>query len=103
MADVKNVVTLGIGASPGKLLWFITGGLGAGEDITYTVTLEPFDLAPHAAVIALESPALSELFSYREIITLTDHSGNILTNNSGNRLVAGIIRTVRTNVIDLGA
>lgn len=31
MADVKNIITLGIGASPGKLLWFITGGLEAGE------------------------------------------------------------------------
>ena len=31
MADVKNIITLGVGASPGKILWFITGGLEAGE------------------------------------------------------------------------
>ena len=30
MADVKNVVTLGIGASPGGLVWFITTGLESG-------------------------------------------------------------------------
>jgi hypothetical protein len=27
MADVKNIITLGIGASPGSLTWFITTGL----------------------------------------------------------------------------
>jgi hypothetical protein len=27
MADVKNIVTLGIGAAPGSLIWFITSGL----------------------------------------------------------------------------
>lgn len=27
MADVKNIITLGIGAAPGKLTWFITTGL----------------------------------------------------------------------------
>lgn len=29
MADRKNIVTLGLGASPGKLLWFLTSGLEA--------------------------------------------------------------------------
>jgi hypothetical protein len=27
MADVKNVITGGIGAAPGGLVWFFTGGL----------------------------------------------------------------------------
>jgi len=27
MADVKNVITLGIGAAPGNIKWFITVGL----------------------------------------------------------------------------
>jgi hypothetical protein len=32
MADVKNIVTLGIGAAPGGLVWFLTGGLESGEE-----------------------------------------------------------------------
>lgn len=28
MADVKNVVTLGIGAAPGGIKWFIVSGIG---------------------------------------------------------------------------
>ena len=27
MADVKNIITLGIGANPGSLVWFLTSGL----------------------------------------------------------------------------
>lgn len=27
MTDVKNIITLGIGASPGGLIWFMTSGL----------------------------------------------------------------------------
>jgi hypothetical protein len=27
VADVQNIITLGIGSAPGKLLWFLTGGL----------------------------------------------------------------------------
>ena len=30
MADVKNIITLGIGANPGSLLWFMTSGLESG-------------------------------------------------------------------------
>ena len=30
MADVKNIITLGIGASPGSLLWVMTSGLESG-------------------------------------------------------------------------
>ena len=30
MADVKNIITGGIGASPGGLLWFFTYGLESG-------------------------------------------------------------------------
>ena len=32
MADVKNIITLGIGASPGNLIWFITSGLEGEPD-----------------------------------------------------------------------
>lgn len=31
MADVKNIITLGIGASPGSLLWFFTSGLESSD------------------------------------------------------------------------
>jgi hypothetical protein len=33
MADVKNIVTLGIGAAPGGLVWFFTGGLESGVEV----------------------------------------------------------------------
>lgn len=33
MANVKNLITLGIGCNPGGLLWFITSGLGSAEAI----------------------------------------------------------------------
>ena len=41
MADVKNIITLGIGASPGKIMWFITVGLepAAEEALTGIVAL----------------------------------------------------------------
>lgn len=31
MADVKNIITMGIGASPGAIIWFFTGGLEVGS------------------------------------------------------------------------
>lgn len=31
--DAKNIVTLGIGAAPGGLVWFLTGGLEAGAAV----------------------------------------------------------------------
>jgi hypothetical protein len=31
--DVRNVITGGIGAAPGGLVWFLTGGLEAGEAV----------------------------------------------------------------------
>lgn len=31
MANVKNIITLGIGAAPGNIKWFVTTGLGIGE------------------------------------------------------------------------
>jgi hypothetical protein len=34
VADVKNVITLGIGADPGGLLWFMTTGLGEASPAT---------------------------------------------------------------------
>lgn len=37
MADVKNIITLGIGASPGSLMWFITSGL---ESSAATLTIQ---------------------------------------------------------------
>jgi len=44
MADVKNIITLGIGTSPGKLVFFLTTGLGNGipvvaEPLVATVNL----------------------------------------------------------------
>jgi hypothetical protein len=38
---VKNIITQGIGANPGGLLWFMTGGLEAGE----AITVPPFGVA----------------------------------------------------------
>jgi hypothetical protein len=47
VADVQNIITLGIGSAPGKLLWFFTGGLEgaaaapyAGPAIVMTAPLE---------------------------------------------------------------
>ena len=60
MADVKNIVTLGIGAAPGKLLWFITGGL---ETAAAAVVTGIVDLHLHTRAQALtletRSPALT--------------------------------------------
>ena len=39
MADVKNIITLGIGANPGSLLWFMTSGLESGA-VTARVLLD---------------------------------------------------------------
>lgn len=49
MADVKNIVTLGIGAAPGGLIWFFTGGLESGAavppfvDAVYIITVPAQD------------------------------------------------------------
>lgn len=48
MADVKNVITLGIGAAPGGLVWFITGGLEAGSAVA-VVTPTVMMTVPYAS------------------------------------------------------
>lgn len=35
--SVKNVITLGIGADPGGLMWLLTGGLGLGAGVVADV------------------------------------------------------------------
>jgi len=39
MADVKNIITLGIGSSPGKIMWFITMGLETEAALTGIIAL----------------------------------------------------------------
>lgn len=57
MADVKNIITLGIGAAPGALTWFITTGLGVGAQITYTSNDVPIDIPAESGVASLDSPS----------------------------------------------
>lgn len=33
MANIQNIITLGIGSDPGSIKWFVTFGLGIGEAI----------------------------------------------------------------------
>lgn len=60
MADVKNIVTLGIGAAPGGLVWFLTGGLEAGvvvaAPIILTVPYENRTLAVAREVREIDVP-----------------------------------------------
>jgi hypothetical protein len=35
VADVQNIITLGIGSAPGKLLWFLTSGLESAAAAPY--------------------------------------------------------------------
>ncbi len=52
MADVKNIITDGIGASPGNIRYFILSGL----DINLVTTV-PIDLTlrPRSSALTLES------------------------------------------------
>jgi hypothetical protein len=61
MADVKNIITLGIGAAPGGIEWFVLTGLSpaltpAPADRTYPISSESRTLAvdQETRVLAIE-------------------------------------------------
>ena len=51
MADVKNIVSLGIGASPGNIRYFVLVGL----DINPVVIPIPLTLLPRSAGLTLDN------------------------------------------------
>lgn len=61
------------------------------------------DLDPRRSVIELNAPPLSNIINYLERVSLTNETGAYLTDNNGNRLVAYILVSTRSNVIELGA
>ena len=88
MADVKNIVTLGIGASPGKVTWFITTGLEPDAEIALD---SAYAIDVHAALqdLTVVVPAIAQ--EYTEVFyldTLVDEAGDTLVDGDGNILMA---------------
>ena len=59
MTDRKNIITFGIGAGPGKVLWFITGGLEAGAAEVVVITNYGHPIALPGVIAPIQLPAMS--------------------------------------------
>jgi hypothetical protein len=70
MADSKNIITLGIGAAPGGLIWFFTGGLESGVpvppfvDAVYVITVPAQD---RSVIVAAQDRAVTVAAQDRSI------------------------------------
>lgn len=72
MADAKNVITLGIGAAPGKLLWFFTSGLESAA-VSAATGLVDLTLPARSAVLTLEARTFALTLPTRDLaLTLED-------------------------------
>lgn len=68
---VKNIITLGIGAAPTSLMWFMTSGLGSAVEATATGEV-PLTLRDRARGLTLDSRGDLTLNTRTRSLTLED-------------------------------
>jgi hypothetical protein len=87
VTDRKNIVTLGIGASPGKLMWFLTSGLETGAAVaapTPDVALGDIPMITYwMGSVPAQGP--SATVSYYDV-AIVFHNGNNLTFHNGSHV-----------------
>jgi hypothetical protein len=68
MADVKNIVTLGVGAAPGNLIWFITSGLEGAAAVAVPSIIMVVPYQSYTMVVPYESRTTTVPFESRTMI-----------------------------------
>lgn len=87
MTDRKNIITLGIGAGPGKVLWFITGGLEGGAEVV-VVTNYGHPIALPGVIAPIQLPAMSlTAFTLLEERAISDGDTRVMSDGETRMLV----------------
>ena len=82
----------------------VVGGAEVLRMISLGVSVGTIDLPASDTTIELATVSPSGLFSFVDVVILTNQAGDILVNQAGSTLVVAIPRTnVRLDIVDLGA
>lgn len=91
MSDRKHVITLGIGSSPGRMIWFITTGFESGFTVDTSVTFSIIVPQDDLSVTVPEEQIAAATFYTQEDRVIED--GELRVTENGEQRVTESIAT----------